>query len=106
MVRSVVTDHGPRTNKAAGEVLTAKQAPHRPRTAPALGLRAAEAVVILSQTTPARETTDATQQIVPVLEVPPGRRPAAPAGRPAVPRSARGADRAEHLHGRESRRQR
>jgi hypothetical protein len=27
-------------NKAAGEVLTAKQAPHRPGTAPALGLRA------------------------------------------------------------------
>src|SRR5207253_2765582 len=26
--------------KAAGEVLTAKQAPHRPGTAPALGLRA------------------------------------------------------------------
>ena len=27
-------------NKAAGEVLTAEQAPHRPGTAPALGLRA------------------------------------------------------------------
>jgi hypothetical protein len=27
-------------NKAAGGVLTAKQAPHRPGTAPALGLRA------------------------------------------------------------------
>jgi hypothetical protein len=26
--------------EAAGEVLTAKQAPHRPGTAPALGLRA------------------------------------------------------------------
>jgi hypothetical protein len=28
------------TKKAAGAVLTAKQAPHRPGTAPALGLRA------------------------------------------------------------------
>jgi hypothetical protein len=37
--------------KAAGEVLTAKQAPHRPGTAPALGLRAGMvAVVILRQT--------------------------------------------------------
>src|SRR5262245_25950636 len=35
--------------KAAGRVLTAKQAPHRPGTAPALGLRAGRAVV-LSQT--------------------------------------------------------
>src|SRR5262249_50268281 len=34
-----------------------KQAPHRPGTAPALGLRAAGAVVILSQTTIAKETT-------------------------------------------------
>jgi len=42
---------------AAGEVLTAKQAPHRPGTAPALGLRAAGAIVILSQTTFAKETT-------------------------------------------------
>src|SRR5206468_1609827 len=42
--------------KAAGEVLTAKQAPHRPGTAPALGLRAGRAVVILSQTTTAKET--------------------------------------------------
>jgi hypothetical protein len=30
----------PRPSKAAGGVLTAKQAPHRPGTAPALGLRA------------------------------------------------------------------
>src|SRR5262245_53127482 len=30
--------------KAAGEVLTAKQAPHRPGTAPALGLRAENVV--------------------------------------------------------------
>ena len=37
--------------KAAGEVLTAKQAPHRPGTAPALGLRAGlVAVAIISQT--------------------------------------------------------
>src|SRR5262245_34759241 len=35
--------------KAAGGVLTAKQAPHRPGTAPALGLRAEVANVILSQ---------------------------------------------------------
>jgi hypothetical protein len=41
--------------KVAGGVLTAKQAPHRPGTAPALGLRAERAVVILSQTT--KETT-------------------------------------------------
>src|SRR5262249_52112394 len=38
-------------------VLTAKQAPRRPGTAPALGLRAERAVVILSQTTTAKETT-------------------------------------------------
>src|SRR5213592_3980273 len=36
--------------KAAGEVLTAKQAPHRPGTAPALGLRAGKvAVAIVTQ---------------------------------------------------------
>src|SRR6266516_737886 len=36
--------------KAAGEVLTAKQAPHRPGTAPALGLRAGRvAVPIVTQ---------------------------------------------------------
>ena len=33
--------------KAAGEVLTAKQAPHRPGTAPALGLRAGEVAVAM-----------------------------------------------------------
>ena len=39
------------TNKLAGEVLTAKQAPHRPGTAPALGLRAGRvAVAIITQT--------------------------------------------------------
>src|SRR5262245_25493077 len=43
--------------KVAGEVLRAKQAPHRPGTAPALGLRAERAAVILSQTRPAKETT-------------------------------------------------
>jgi hypothetical protein len=43
--------------RAAGGVLTAKQAPHRPGTAPAHGLRAERAVVILPQTAPARETT-------------------------------------------------
>jgi hypothetical protein len=38
-------------NKAAGEVLTAKQAPHRPGTAPALGLRAGRVTVaIIPQT--------------------------------------------------------
>jgi len=42
--------------KAAGEVLTAKQAPHRPGIAPALGLRAGSHVVnILSQTGTTRE---------------------------------------------------
>src|SRR5438874_11245074 len=40
-----------RIKKAAGGVLTAKQAPHRPSTAPALGLRAGRDVAaILSQT--------------------------------------------------------
>src|SRR5262249_13860220 len=38
-------------NKAAGGALTAKQAPHRPRTAPAPGLRAGRAVVIPEQAT-------------------------------------------------------
>jgi hypothetical protein len=39
------------SKKAAGGVLTAKQAPHRPGAAPALGLRAGiEAAVILQQT--------------------------------------------------------
>jgi hypothetical protein len=37
-VRVLGSDGSDRT--AAGEVLTAKQAPHRPGTAPALGLRA------------------------------------------------------------------
>ena len=38
-------------SKAAGGVLTAKQAPRRPGTAPALGLRAGlVAVAIVSQT--------------------------------------------------------
>jgi hypothetical protein len=41
----------------AGGVLTAKQAPHRPGTAPALGLRAGRAAVIHSQTTSAKEMT-------------------------------------------------
>ena len=37
--------------RAAGEVLTAKQAPHRPGTAPALGLRAGMvAVAIITPT--------------------------------------------------------
>jgi hypothetical protein len=37
--------------EAAGEVLTAKQAPHRPGTAPALGLRAGMvAASIITQT--------------------------------------------------------
>jgi hypothetical protein len=30
----------PKINKAAGEALTVKKVPHRPGTAPALGLRA------------------------------------------------------------------
>jgi hypothetical protein len=42
-------------DEAAGGVLTAKQAPHRPDTDPAHGLRAERAVVILPQTT--KETT-------------------------------------------------
>ena len=40
-----------RNSQAAGEVLTAKQAPHRPGTAPALGLRAGKvALTIIGQT--------------------------------------------------------
>jgi hypothetical protein len=37
--------------EAAGEVLTAKQAPHRPGTTPALGLRAGRGAPIIEQTT-------------------------------------------------------
>ena len=46
-------------NKAAGGVLTAKQAPDRPGTpdASGLGLRTERAAVILAQTTYAKETT-------------------------------------------------
>jgi hypothetical protein len=45
--RSIVLE---RDNRTAGEVLTAKQAPHRPGTAPALGLRAGgDGSFILSQ---------------------------------------------------------
>src|SRR5204862_8002835 len=47
--------------KAAGGVLTAKRAPHRPGTAPALGLRAARAVVFLSQTTPRGDDRETVQ---------------------------------------------
>jgi hypothetical protein len=44
-------------NKAAGEVLTAKQAPHRPGTAPALGVRAGCVVasIVVEQTVTAKE---------------------------------------------------
>jgi hypothetical protein len=41
--------------KAAGEALTAKQAPHRSGTAPALGLRAGREVILLEQTTLTKE---------------------------------------------------
>src|SRR5438309_9567658 len=45
-----------RRSEAAGGVLTAKQAPHRPGTAPALGLRAGRvAAAIIEQTTTAKE---------------------------------------------------
>src|SRR5262249_59768687 len=44
-------------NKAAGEVLTAKQAPHRPGTAPALGLRAGkDGPFIVPRTNSSEET--------------------------------------------------
>jgi hypothetical protein len=47
-------------NKVAGEVLTAKQAPHRPGTTPALGLRAGTvAAAIIEQTTAVKETSHA-----------------------------------------------
>ena len=39
-----------RFRKAAGGVLTAKQAPHRPGTAPALGLRAERVAIHFVQT--------------------------------------------------------
>jgi hypothetical protein len=42
------------TNEAAGGVLTAKQAPCRPGTVPALGLRAGRAAII-EQTTLTKE---------------------------------------------------
>src|SRR5262249_48899832 len=45
-----------RRSKAAGEVLTAKQAPHRPGIAPAFGLRAGgRGTVIIAQTTLMKE---------------------------------------------------
>src|SRR5262245_8355734 len=43
--------------RAAGGALTAKQAPHRPGTAPALGLRAERAGVILRRPSQATTTT-------------------------------------------------
>jgi hypothetical protein len=49
MVCKTVLDGQRESTKAAGEVLTAKQAPHRPGTAPALGLRAEGAVAIVLQ---------------------------------------------------------
>ena len=43
-------------NKAAGEALTIKKVPHRPGTAPALGLRAGwVAVAIITRTTSLKE---------------------------------------------------
>src|SRR5262249_56120996 len=59
-------------SKAAGEVLTAKQAPHRPGTAPALGLRAGSVVApIVEQTTIAKETShDVVPLFVPRAEIP------------------------------------
>src|SRR5262249_52297700 len=44
----------PRTSKAAGGVLTAKQAPHRPGTAPALGLRAETVAAVSAMQAAAR----------------------------------------------------
>src|SRR5262249_18333816 len=53
---SRVAQEREREQKAAGEVLTAKQAPHRPGIAPALGLRAGGGVLsILPQTAPSQE---------------------------------------------------
>jgi hypothetical protein len=70
------------TSTAAGGILNAKQAPHRPGTAPALGLRAGRAIVILSQTTFAKEMTMWFQSIVSLLE----RQPSATASRRSTSR--------------------
>jgi hypothetical protein len=51
------------STKAAGGVLTAKQAPHRPGTAPALGLRAWRAVIFLERTALTKEN----RNVVPLV---------------------------------------
>src|SRR5262249_38125174 len=53
--RSLQGTNDHQTAKAAGGFLTARQAPHRPGTAPALGLRAGRAAPILEQTTTEKE---------------------------------------------------
>src|SRR5262249_45971184 len=84
--------------------------PSKPPTGPAPPRRSvcapAWAVVILSQTTFAKETTNVIQPPTPVLEPPASRRPSGPSDRQAVRRSARRPGRAKHLHGRDSGRQR
>src|SRR5262249_27873529 len=75
-----------RNEKAAGGVVTAKQAPRRPGTAPAPGLRAEVGRPILPQTAPEGALPDA----APPRSAPPGPPgPPPPAGHlPAVPRTA------------------
>src|SRR6478672_9880708 len=86
--------------EAAGGVLAAKQAPHRPGTAPAHGLRAEGAVVILPQTTTAMEGDD---HVVP--RTPPFPEDHQTRQAPAASRSSRGPQPARRLrHARRERR--
>src|SRR5207302_1301150 len=94
--------------KAAGEVLTAKQAPHRPGTAPALGLRAGMvAVAIIIADRLQKEIVNYVAFLDPEFPEPefaphpdptPSLTAPATGATPANPRSARGPDRAV-VHG-------
>src|SRR5262245_44030826 len=64
-------------------VLTAKQAPHRPGTAPALGLRAEEGIFTQAQTPVRKETTMTRFSFRPQLESLEGR--CLPSGNAAIP---------------------
>src|SRR5262249_24890995 len=85
---------GPRLSeedsKAAGEVLTAKQAPHRPGTAPTLGLRARRvAVLIICRTVPVKHSYKGSLMTPVEVEAPtesadPGARPPETSGAPPM----------------------